>query len=261
MWNQGKTLVIITGASRGLGQAISVEMAENNTEPTLILISRAIEDLKITENLCKKKNDKCQVILGQIDLNSAKIEDFNTFLDKSVDFNGFDSLILVHNAGSLGNQGTKIVDFDDADQMQSYWHLNVISVMLLNSVINKRAGNMKNRLVINISSLAALQPFETWGSYCSGKAARDSLFKNMAVEEIDTWTVLNYAPGPLDTKMIKDLLEDESTHDNIRSAFENMKKNNSLLTPEKSAKRLVEILNKPKGAFKSGDHVDYFDEV
>ena len=43
--------------------------------------------------------------------------------------------------------------------------------------------------------------------------------------------------------------------------FEDMKKNNSLLTPEQSAKRLIEILNKPKGAFKSGDHVDYFDEV
>ena len=138
MWNQGKTLVIITGASRGLGQAISIEMAENITEPTLILISRAIEDLKITENLCKKQNEKCQVILGQMDLNSAKIEDFNQFLDKSVDFKVFESLILVHNAGSLGNQGTKIVDFDDADQMQSYWYLNVISVMLLNSVINKR---------------------------------------------------------------------------------------------------------------------------
>ena len=62
-------------------------------------------------------------------------------------------------------------------------------------------------------------------------------------------------------RLIQDLLEDESTHDNIRNAFENMKKNHSLLTPEKSAKRLVEILNKPKGAFKSGDHVDYFDEV
>ena len=43
---------------------------------------------------------------------------------------------------------------------------------------------MKNKLVINISSLAALQPFETWGSYCSGKAARDSLFKNMALPDI-----------------------------------------------------------------------------
>ena len=124
-----------------------------------------------------------------------------------------------------------------------------------------RLKAMKNKLVINISSLAALQPFETWGSYCAGKAARDSLFKNMAVEEGEDWTVLNYAPGPLDTKMIQDLLDDKNTHANIRSAFENMKSSNSLLTPEQSAKRLIEILNKPKGAFKSGDHIDYFDQL
>lgn len=261
MWNQGKTLVIITGASRGLGQAIAVQMTENITFPTFVLISRALEDLRTTEKLCKEKNDKSQVILGQKDLNRAKIEDFNEFFDKFVDFKEFESLVLVHNAGSLGNQGTKIVDFDNSDEMQAYWYLNVISVMLLNSAVNKRLKGMKNKLVINISSLAALQPFETWGSYCAGKAARDSLFKNMAVEEGEAWTVLNYAPGPLDTKMIQDLLDDQNTHANIRNAFENMKKSNSLLTPEQSAKRLIEILNKPKGAFKSGDHIDYFDQL
>jgi len=261
MWNQGKTLVITTGASRGLGQAISIQMAKNIESPTLILISRDINELKISETLCMENNVKSKVILGQMDLSSAKIEDFNQCLDTSVDFKEFESLVLVHNAGSLGNQGTKIVDFDNGEQMQAYWYLNVISVMLLNSAVNKRAKDIKNKMVINISSLAALQPFETWGSYCSGKAARDSLFKNMAVEEGDSWTVLNYAPGPLDTKMIKDLLDDQDTHANIRNAFEDMKKNNSLLTPEQSAKRLIEILNKPKGAFKSGDHVDYFDEV
>jgi len=261
MWNQGKTVVIITGASRGLGQAIAVKMAENIKNPTFVLISRAIEDLKTTEELCKEQNVESRVILGQMDLSSAKIDDFNKFFDKSIDFKEFESIIMVHNAGSLGNQGTKIVDFDNGDQMQAYLYLNVISVMLLNSAINKRLKDKKNKLVINISSLAALQPFETWGSYCAGKAARDSLFKTMAVEEGEAWTVLNYAPGPLNTKMIKDLLDDKNTHSNIRNAFENMKASNSLLTPEQSAKRLIEILNKPKGAFKSGDHIDYFDKL
>ena len=141
MWNQGKTLVIITGASRGLGQAISVQMAQHIANPTLVLISRAIDDLKISEKLCKENNEKSQVILGQMDLNSAKLQDFNNFLDKSVNFKEFESLVLVHNAGSLGNQGTKIVDFEDGDQIQAYWYLNVTSVMLLNSAVNKRHNN------------------------------------------------------------------------------------------------------------------------
>lgn len=40
-----------------------------------------------------------------------------------------------------------------------------------------------SKTVINISSLAALQPFVTWGNYCAGKAARDALFKVLALEE------------------------------------------------------------------------------
>ena len=70
--------------------------------------------------------------------------------------------------------------------------------------------------------------------------------------------ILNYAPGPLNTKMIDDLLANRNTHSNIRNAFEDMKDKNQLLDPMESARRLVEILSKP---FKSGDHIDYFDQL
>ena len=130
---------------------------------------------------------------------------------------------------------------------------------MLNTLLyQKSQDHIKNKLVINVSSLAALQPFETWGSYCYGKAARDSLFQVMAVEE-ESWKVLNYAPGPLDTKMIKDLLDDSATNQNIRNAFEDMKSKKNLLTPGQSAEKMIQILN--KNTFKSGAHVDYFDDL
>lgn len=49
-------------------------------------------------------------------------------------------------------------------------------------------------MVVNISSLCALKPFKSWTLYCTGKAARDMMFKVLAVEEPDV-RVLNYAPG------------------------------------------------------------------
>lgn len=42
---------------------------------------------------------------------------------------------------------------------------------------------------------------KSWSLYCSAKAARDMLFKVLALEEAGTVQVLNYAPGPLDNKM------------------------------------------------------------
>ena len=258
MWNEGKSLVIITGASRGLGQAIAIQMARQCENPHVVLISRPENDLKNTETQCIAQNSKCQITVHVADMLTASKQDFETMLEP-LDVGIYDSIVVVHNAGSLGNQGTKVTDFDDLQEMQDYFRLNVFSVMLLNSVIVKKVGDkIKNKLVINISSLAALQPFETWGSYCSGKAARDSLFKVMAAEE-PTWTVLNYAPGPLDTKMIQDILDDSATHENIKSAFENLKSSNGLLQPETSAKGLIQLLN--SGAFKSGAHVDYFDII
>lgn len=41
------------------------------------------------------------------------------------------------------------------------------------------ARDMSNNLVVNVSSLAALQPFESWCSYSSGKAARDMFHRQV----------------------------------------------------------------------------------
>ena len=259
MWNHGKVLIIVTGASRGLGQAISIQLCQIcDKPPTVILLGRTLKDLETTQKLCKEVKLGVNVQIHKFDLATSEKCHFES-LFKEVNFQNFDSLVLVHNAGSLGNQGTKIADFDDIQEMQNYYRLNVFSVMLLNSIVSKKVSGLRNmrKLIINISSLAALQPFETWGSYCSGKAARDSLFKVMAVEE-PSWMILNYAPGPLNTKMIDDLLANRNTHSNIRNAFEDMKEKNQLLDPMESARRLVEILSKP---FKSGDHIDYFDQL
>lgn len=47
---------------------------------------------------------------------------------------------------------------------------------------------------MNISSLCAREPFPSWALYCAAKAARDMLFRVLAVEEPGL-RVLNYAPG------------------------------------------------------------------
>ena len=53
------------------------------------------------------------------------------------------------------------------------------------------------------------QPFESWGIYCAGKAAREMFHKTVAAEQKDkaTFRVLNYAPGPLDTDMQREIRE------------------------------------------------------
>lgn len=117
-------------------------------------------------------------------------------------------------------------------------------------------------VVVNVSSLAAVQPFESWGMYCAGKAARDMFAAVVAKEQQATGATqhktLNYAPGPLDTDMQAELRESETLHPATKEWSLEMFKEGKLVRPEDSAAKCVRILEEDR--FASGAHVDYYDE-
>lgn len=116
--------------------------------------------------------------------------------------------------------------------------------------------------MVNVSSLAALQPFVTWSLYCAGKAARDMMHKVLA-EEVKadppggrTLSVLNYAPGPMDTDMNAVIRLAEEADVGTKEYFQKMKDDGALVNPDDSAMKLVRILEDKVYA---GDHVDFYD--
>ncbi|GBO11638.1 hypothetical protein AVEN_202571-1 [Araneus ventricosus] len=80
-------------------------------------------------------------------------------------------------------------------------------------------------------------------------------FRTLAEEEKDSVIVLNYAPGPLVTDMLPQILRDALPE--IKQQFHEAQMQNRLLTTEYTVQRLIGILD--RGRFKSGDHVDVFD--
>lgn len=80
--------------------------------------------------------------------------------------------------------------------MDAYLSLNVSSCLCLTASVlqafPQRPG--VQRTVVNVSSLCAQQPYSSWVLYCTGKAARDMMFRVLAAEEPEL-RVLNYAPG------------------------------------------------------------------
>ena len=69
--------------------------------------------------------------------------------------------------------------------------------------------------------------------------------------------VLNYAPGPVHTAMIDNVIQDQNVHKVLKDSFCSMIANKTILKPEQSAEKLVQILDEDN--FKSGDHIDYYD--
>lgn len=120
--------------------------------------------------------------------------------------------------------------------------------------------------IVNISSLAALQAFESWSVYCIGKAARDMLIQTIAAEaegvpelgkargcEIKA---LNYAPGPVDTDMQFEIRSTASVPAQ-REFYGTLHQTGKLVSPADTSKKLVSILE--QNTFKNGSHIDFYD--
>jgi sepiapterin reductase len=119
--------------------------------------------------------------------------------------------------------------------------------------------------VVNVSSLAAIQPFSTMLVYCAGKAARDMLHKGVA-EEASLATAagtmpavksLNYAPGPMDTDMQGELASSATLLAESRAYFASLKAEGKLVMPDDSAAKCARLL--AADTFVSGSHVDFYD--
>ncbi|CAG0916981.1 unnamed protein product [Notodromas monacha] len=238
MWGK-KSFLVVTGASRGIGREIAIKFSSKlGAGSKVVLIARSTSGLHATRNLILAVTNKTAnpvgVTVASVDLsNSAGIE-FNDIMEEGCDLDSpetFDSAIMVHNAGTLGTVHKK------RDLRRNKFH----------------KGPEVKKTLVNITSLAALKPFPGWSMYCSARAAREALFRNLAAEERDVM-VLNYSPGPVETEMMTQVLEQSLPE--IKSAM----KETTILTVDQTVSRLISILD--KGIFsKSGARVDYFDDI
>ncbi|KAE8628789.1 hypothetical protein XENTR_v10000222 [Xenopus tropicalis] len=149
------------------------------------------------------------------------------------------------------------VDFSDPKEVTDYMMFNVSSPLCLTASLLKTFPRRPDlqRVVVNVSSLAALQPFKSWALYCSGKAARDMIFRVLAEEEKDV-RVLNYAPGPLDTDMHV-VARTQTADQELRRFLMDRKEKGKMVDIQVSAKKMLDLLE--ADAYKSGDHIDFFD--
>jgi len=252
-----RSFVLITGASRGFGRSLALEMGKVvGAGSTLLLVARNKNDLEVTKEIVRDARPGLAVECEVVDLATADKEALERAVKNNYGRADHEVAMVIQNAGTLGQDGRKITELTDIEEMSRYYRLNLFSVICLNSVFQSMFP--KSRMVfVNISSILALQPLTTWGNYCGGKAARDAVFRVLAVEQPQA-VVLNYAPGPLDTHMVTELLEDQRTDPVVRAMFEDLKRTGALLKPEDSAAAMVALLRKRN--FQSGDHVDFYDD-
>ncbi|XP_068609440.1 sepiapterin reductase a [Brachionichthys hirsutus] len=257
----GRALCVITGASRGFGRALAKQVSGLvRAGSVLVLAARSADDLQtlraeLTQSGASPPGLVVQCVAA--DLGSAQGVESVVTTCKAAFTEDIDHVFLINNAGALGDVSRYLKGFTDMTEVNSYLSLNVSSMLCLTASVLQafppRPG--LRRTAINVSSLTALQPFPSWVLYCTGKAARDMMFRVLAEEQPDV-RVLNYAPGPLDTEMLRNAVS-RTADPTIKKSFVDLYAKGEVLTCEASSSKLMKLLL--EDSFTSGAHVDFYD--
>ncbi|XP_067639855.1 sepiapterin reductase [Eurosta solidaginis] len=258
-----RTFLLVTGASRGIGQRMAVEVtAKLKSSSFVVLLARSETGLAQTKAEIEALQLKdLKVYTFSIDLSTATATQFQEILTKSLKdakAKDFERAFIIHNAGSVGDVSKGAVDVADTNIWQQYYHMNVFSAISLNCEFF-RAFTGVPKLVVNITSKCGIEPFASMSFYCSGKAAKEMYFRVLANEQpnVEELVVLNYAPGAIDTQMTV-LVQRDSINKELADFFKMQRDTKTMLTTEQTTKKFLQVLQEQK--FKSGDHVDYWDE-
>ncbi|XP_008300611.1 sepiapterin reductase [Stegastes partitus] len=259
--NLGRVLCIITGASRGFGRTVAREMSVLvKPGSVLVLTARSGNELRTLQTeLTESEAGMAGLRVETVVADMAQMEGLQNVVRTSEEAfgEGIDHLMLINNAASLGDVSRCVTSFTNMAEVDSYLSLNVSSSLCLTARVlqafPQRPG--LRRTVVNVTSLCALQPFRSWVLYCTGKAAREMMFKVLAEEEPDI-RVLNYSPGPLDTAMQVEA-RTNTADPSIRKSFVDMFDQGQLLTCEASCAKLMKLLLEDN--YTSGAHIDVYD--
>lgn len=221
---------IVTGANRGLGKAVMLELARNGIN-IWALVRRVDAEL---EELIKKVSDEYGVWVEPI---CVELESENSIKDayqkiydekKSID-------ILINNAG-IGHMG--LFQLTKTDFMKKLYHVNVFAPMILTQLVLRNMSRQKYGRIINIASTAATEIYEGNSIYGSSKAALISFTQSLAAEIFKYGITVNaIAPGLINTDMSA-VFEGKNPEEPIRHTALGRK-----IEPEEIAKVIIQLLS------------------
>jgi serine 3-dehydrogenase len=187
------SIVLITGASSGIGRSCAYKFAEAGAK--LILVARRKERLEKLANELKKQF-KTDSLIDTLDVrNRPAVIKFAQKLP--VKWQHID--VLINNAGlSRGLQKLYEGKYEDWEEMidTNVKGLLYVSRSIIPGMVERRKGT-----IINIGSIAGHEVYPGGNVYCATKHAVDALTKGMRLDLVDTpIRVCTIDPGLVETE-------------------------------------------------------------
>jgi len=188
-------VAIVTGASRGLGEALAAGLARRGW--SLVVDGRDRTTLDAAADLVQAHaapGVRVVALAGDI----TDIEHRQDLVAAAFDLGGLD--LVVNNAGTLGAAPLpSLADYPLGD-LRDAFEVNVVAPLGLVQEALPLLLDAPHPRVLNVTSDAAVEAYEGWGGYGAGKAALEHLGAVLAVE-FPALTVWSVDPGDLRTTM------------------------------------------------------------
>ncbi|MCP4955826.1 oxidoreductase [Photobacterium aquimaris] len=222
-----KSLVVITGASSGIGEATARKLSAEGY-PLLLLARRVeqMEALNLPNTLCR------QVDVTDVQAIAAAVA------EAEQQFGPVDCLI--NNAGMmlLG-----LADEQDPAEWQTMFNVNVMGMLNGIHVVLAKMKARKSGTVINISSIAGRKTFPNHAAYCGTKFAVHAITENIREEVADdNVRFITIAPGAVETELLT-----HTSSDAIKAGYEEWKQGmGGVIAPQDIANAISYAYNQPQ---------------
>ena len=234
-------VVIITGASSGIGEATALKMAKEGAK--VVLTARSKTKLKELAKKIKADNGTALVVTADV----TKSKDFKKVVDKAK--KEFGSVhILVNNAGLMP---LSYIEKLKTDEWNTMVDVNIKGVLngveaVLPTLIENKGGH-----IINISSTAAYNYFPGGAVYCATKAAVQMFSEGLRKEISKKYgiNVTSIEPGAVDTSLLETI-----TDEDIKKELKGMMKMTTLQA-EDIANAIFYAVNQPARANINNIHI------
>lgn len=201
MADSSSRTALITGASRGLGLALARNLADKSWN--LIIDARGAEELEAAR---AELSILTSIIAIPGDVSDA--DHRHALAQATSESGGLD--VLVNNASIIGPSPQPDLLNYPLDVLEEVYRVNVIAPLALIQAVQ---DDLKpGARVINITSDAAVEPYEGWGGYGPSKAALEHLSAILAAEN-PSLRVYWVDPGDMRTRMHQEAFPGEDISD------------------------------------------------
>lgn len=191
-------VAVVTGASRGIGRAMAMGLAEAGAD--LALVARSADELTETADLVKEYGRRAEIFPADV-TQVAAIEAMVEAVHKR--FGCID--LLVNNAGTNIPKPALTVTEEDWDRQVD---LNLKALFFCSQAVGRIMVQQGRGRIINISSQMEKVGYFQRAAYCASKAGVGGLTRALAIEWAEHGVTVNaVAPTFIETPMTRPMLQ------------------------------------------------------